>query len=308
MILFSKFGILFLTVSMLGAVPDAGAQIRADTYRTLKNQEVVIHFPASLQAGAQDVIKVFPVIKNELEALFGWPIQFRPSIILVEERNRFRRLAGDDRVEAFARPHDRVIVIDYSRLAARPLRMITTLKHELVHLLLHDQIVYVSVPKWLNEGIAQWASGGLAEILVTARKSLIGDALRAGRLPALQALEHRFPADRNGFSLAYEQSLSIVNYIEKNYGRQAVLNLLGYMQNGVPLDQAVYESLAVSLAELENTWRSGIRRQESWLTFLSIHITEFLFLLGAGLTLTGFLRYWIKKKNYRDDPEDDDWE
>lgn len=293
---------------ILGTASIAWAKSQAETYQALKSQDVVIHFPVSLKAGAQDVSKAYPMIKNELEALFGWPLRFKPTIVLVDERNRFQQIAGDDRIEAFARPHDRVIVIDYSRLAARPLRMITTLKHELVHLLLHDQIVYITLPKWLNEGIAQWASGGVAEILVTARKSLIGDALRAGRLPTLRELENRFPTDRKGFSLAYEQSLSIVNYIEKNYGRQSVIDLLGHLKNGTSIDQAVFDSLAVSLPDLENAWRSRLRRQESWLTFLSIHMYEFLFLLGAVLTVTGFLRYWIRKKNYRDDPEEDDWE
>ena len=284
------------------------AQIRAETYQTLQKPDVVIHFPASLQTGAQDVLRIYGVIKSELEALFGWSLQVRPTIVLVGERNRFLQMAGDDRIEAFARPHGQVMVIDYSRLAARPLRMITTLKHELVHLLLHEHIVYTTIPKWLNEGIAQWASGGVAEVLVTARKSMIGDALRTGQLPSFQDLEERFPPDRKGFRLAYEQSLSIINFIEKKYGRQTVINLLGQLKNGSSIDQAVYDTLGVTLTELEEDWRDRIRGQESWLTFFSIHIYEFLFLLGAVLTLTGFIRYWIRKKNYRDDPDEDEWD
>lgn len=303
---------LLLRVLLIGSILftlfNAGAQIRAETYQTLKTPDVVIHFPASLRTGAQDVLRIYAVIKSELEALFGWPLQVRSTIVLVGDRNRFLQMAGDDRIEAFARPHDRLIVIDYSRLAARPLRLITTIKHELVHLLLYEHIVYTPVPKWLNEGIAQWASGGVAEVLVTARKSLIGDALRTGHLPTFQDLEDRFPPDRKGFRLAYEQSLSIINFIEKKYGRQTVIHLLGHLRNGSSIDQAVYDTLGVTLPELEKEWRDRIHGQESWLTFFSIHIYEFLFLLGAVLTLTGFLRYWIRKKNYRDDPEEDEWE
>ena len=302
----------YLRVLLIGSffftLFNAGAQIRAEPYQTIQQPDVVIHFPASLQTGAQDILRTYAVIKNELETLFGWPLQVRPTIVLVGERNRFLQMAGDDRIEAFAQPHDRVIVIDYSRLAARPLRLITTLKHELVHLLLHEHIVYIPVPKWLNEGIAQWASGGVAEVLVTAQKSLIGDALRTGHLPAFQHLEERFPPDRKGFRLAYEQSLSFINYIEKKYGRQTVINLLGHLKRGSSIDQALYDTLGVTLAELEKEWRDRLRGQEGWLTFFSIHIYEFLFLLGAFLTLTGFLRYWIRKKNYRDDPDEDEWE
>ena len=284
------------------------AQSHREAYQTLEFSDIVIHHPDALRSAAQGLHSVYAQLRGELEQLTGWPVRFRPIVVLVGSRSRFRQIAGDDRIEAFARPHDQVIVIDYSRLAGRPIHMATTFKHELMHLLLHHHITYVALPKWLNEGLAQWASGGVAEVLVRPRKSLIGDALRNDRLPSLRELENRFPNDSLQFSLAYEISLSIVTYIEENFGREAIITILGFLKNGSTVEQAVQDTLGISLAELELDWRQSLKKRENWLTFLAVHIYEFLFLMGALLTMTGFLRYWIKKKNYRDDPEDEDWE
>jgi hypothetical protein len=290
-----------------GAVSGTMAQRLADTYASLSTPEVVILYPAGMRSAAEDVYRVYPIIRNELEQLTGWPLHFRPQIALIGQRSRFQQMAGDDRIEAFARAHDRFIAIDYSRLAGRPLRMTVTLKHELTHLLLHDQIQTVEIPKWLNEGVAQWASGGIGEVLVRAPKSLIGDAMRNDRLPSMAALADRFPDDSQGFSLAYEISLSFMTHIEENYGRRAIIDILSNMKNGLSVYQAVEEALGTSLPELESEWRKRVKKQEGWLSFMAMHIYEFLFFAGALLSIFGFMRYWIKKKNYRDDDEEEDW-
>jgi hypothetical protein len=46
-----------------------------------------------------------------------------------------------------------------------PFTLTVTLKHELCHLFLHYLIGGGELPRWFNEGIAQWTSGGIAELM-----------------------------------------------------------------------------------------------------------------------------------------------
>ena len=104
--------------------------------------------------------------------------------------------------------------------------------------------------------------------------------------------------------LAYEESRSFVTFISQRYGDKKVLDILRYMQKGNDVHTAFYASIDALPEEIENKWISEQRRQSTWFIFLAGHIYEFLFLAGALLTVIGFIRFLIKKRNYRD--EDDD--
>ncbi|NNK85834.1 MAG: hypothetical protein HKO91_09820, partial [Desulfobacterales bacterium] len=73
---------------------------------------------------------------------------------------------------------------------------------------------------------------------------------------------------------------------------------------GNDIHTAFYASMDASLVEVENRWIAEQRRQSTWFVFLAGHIYEFLFLAAALLTVIGFIRFLIKKRNYTDDDDD----
>ena len=83
-------------------------------------------------------------------------------------------------------PERNLIVIDYSKMNRIPFDLEDTFKHELSHILLHQEIDASSLPKWLDEGVAQWASGGIADILRTGEKDLLQQAVLSHRMLALK--------------------------------------------------------------------------------------------------------------------------
>ena len=205
----------------------------------VRDDDAVVVYEMPLQAAAKDVLRLVPVLKKELEVIFGWRLDVRPRIILVKDNQSFQRLAHQRFYVAFALPARNLVVIDYSKMNIRPFTLGTTLKHELCHLLLHQHIDRAALPRWLDEGVCQWASDGMAEVLLDQGHSVLNTALLSNRLMPFARLQTMFPDDKPSLVLAYEQSKSIVDYISQEYGRNAILDILACLEKGDSVDTAI---------------------------------------------------------------------
>ena len=139
--------------------------VEAKEVKSLQTEYVKVLFDASLKSAADETLYLYPIVKENIESLFHWNLNLKPSILLVKTREGFVKIAGDSLVVAFAIPEKNLIVIDYSKMLKHPFSLETTLKHELIHLLLHQHINENVLPRWLDEGLCQWASDGIGEII-----------------------------------------------------------------------------------------------------------------------------------------------
>lgn len=274
------------------------------SYGTLDRADVTIRFEIPLKAAANDLANEMPLIKADLEALFGWKLYQRPTVVMIQNRKAFRQMAGHPLIAAFAVPADNLIVIDFGRLNRRMGRGKSLLKHEMVHLLLHAHILGNRLPRWLEEGVAQWASDGVADLMEEPRTALLTEAILSGTVLPLAELYDNFPADNRALMLAYAQSRSLVVFIAENYGTDKILKILELLKEGSGIDASVHRSLSVSIPDLEQQWISSQERPTAILAMLAGYLYEILFLSAAILTVVGFIRFRIKKHRYRD--EDDD--
>ena len=179
----------------------------------LHEEEVLILYEESLRGAAEEVAQMYPAVRKELEKDLVWGVNFRPTVLLIKDRNTFQRLAGSNLIVAYAVPQKKLIVIDYSKMMTEPFKIEVPLKHELCHLLLHQHIHREKLPRWLNEGIAQWVSGGIAELLMNQKGSVLDAAILSGKYISIRALTNRFPQGRKSLMLAYEESKSLIEYI-----------------------------------------------------------------------------------------------
>jgi len=264
----------------------------------------ILQFKRDLQPAAEELAGMYPDLRSALVRRFGWPLDFTPTIVLADSRERFRRAAGSALIAAYAVPSRNLIVLDYSRLSADPGRLAAVTKHELVHLLLHHHIDKVPLPRWLNEGVAQWVSEGIGELLVRPQPGLLERAVLTGNHLPLARMQHRFPSNREGLLLAYEQSRSIVQFIADRFGEETVLQILDRMKHGFQIDAALQAVLALDTRQLEQRWLQQLQKPSPWLTFLARNIYPILFLFGALLTVFGFLRFLIRKHRYRDEEDE----
>jgi hypothetical protein len=263
------------------------ATVVANT-QILQNDEIMVVYEPPLEAAAGDVLRIYPILRQDLENFFGWHLNIKPQVVLITDKN--------------------LIVIDYSRMSTRPFNLGITLKHELCHLLLHEHINSADLPKWLDEGVCQWASDGIGEILVDKNWSGLDAAIMAGQTLRLSQLTKRFPGDRSSLTLAYEQSKSVVTYMDRQYGKQAILTILGDLKNGERIETAIFQNLSLSINQLEKDWLSQIERTPRWLVFLANNIYGILFFAAALLTICGFFLKRIHKRRWEDEEEEDDGE
>ena len=287
--------ILFAT-SLIAAEPSS-----------LQTEQVIILFEESLRSVAQEVAELYPSAKQALEATFQWPLDFRPTLVLIKDRQQFQEMVGTDQIVAFALPRRNVMVIDYSRMNTSPFTLKTTLKHEMCHLLLHHYIDRSNLPKWFDEGVSQWASDGIAEIILDHKRSNLTRAVLGGKYFRMRELDTRFPGDKDSLQLAYAQSKSLVDYISREYGKESILTIVNNLRYGLSFEKAIQQSLAISIKELESQWIDHLKHRHNWFTYLSIYMYELIFVLGALIVVVGFVRVIIKKRRYRemDDDEDD---
>ena len=272
---------------------------------TMGTTDANIIFDGSLSGAARDVAREYPSIRSELESTFKWKTDFRPDIVLVKDRRQFMDIAGSDLIVAYAVPGRNLIVLDTSRIYAKPFTLETTLKHEACHLLLHRQIEQDRLPRWLDEGICQWASGGIAELLSGEEEGIFTKAAVSGSLIDIQRLD-RFPSDERNLVLAYQESKSIVQYIVARFGSQGLLALLENMHRGDTVQEAVRRTFSISLPELEKAWQSSVKRRHTWFLYFSDNIYTVIFTLTAIITIYGFIRLVKKRRAYKDEDEEDE--
>jgi hypothetical protein len=189
-------------------------------------------------------------------------------------------------------------------MKTQPFTMEITLKHELCHLLLYHYVGGKGLPRWLNEGIAQWVTGGISE-LMGEDKDLLKQASISGRLIPLEDLQDTFPSASQSLHLAYQESRSVTGYIVSKYGQEGMLRILDALRAGKGIDLAVQEALSLSPGEMENNWKDYLRTRYTWFTYMSSHLFEIIFAFGALVLIYGFVRFLIIKRNYRDDEQQD---
>ncbi len=289
---------VLLSFPLLSA-SDAGAA------QVLETPAVEVLFDAGLDERAKDLAQHFPEVRRALEEIFQWEFYRIPTIYLVKHRDDFLAMAPNPLTVAFASPERDLIVIDHSRMITHPFALETTLKHELCHILLHQHIGRARLPRWLDEGLCQWVSNSIGEMLQGQKQSALNDAMLSYGRMSLGQIRYRFPEDRQRRLLAYGAAKGIAIYMIQRYGKPRVIDLLHLMGNGEEIEGAIQQTLSISLDSLETQWHNTLKRKTTWFTFLGHYLYEILFSLMGLLTIYGFIRSRIRKSRYRDEDEDD---
>ncbi|MEW6110119.1 MAG: peptidase MA family metallohydrolase [Nitrospirota bacterium] len=196
------------------------------------------------------------------------------------------------------------MAIDYSKMDRTPFDLPATLKHELCHLILHTEIQSSNLPKWLDEGVAQWASGGIADIINPENKDILKQAVLSGSLPPLNDIQRTFPAAHRGLILSYQESRSFIEFIVSEYGEDKLISIMHSLKSSLSIENAVLNNLGEELNMLEQKWRKNLVKKYSWPTYIADHIYWILFFTAALITLTGYIMFRRRMRDYRDEEEE----
>ena len=262
-----------------------------------------VRFDTSQEAAAAEVLRLVPAVQADLQKLIPWTVDFQTTFVLLKE-GELENMAGTGLIVAIAVPQQHLILLDLSKMARHAFVLETTMKHELCHLLLHHHIRDELLPRWLDEGVCQWASNGIAEIIMDRKVSVLEEALLAGRLLPFQDLTGHFPGDERGLLLAYEQSQSMVSYMSTAYGNERLLLVLNQLRDGNPFPNAIRVALGTGTSDLEAGWQHSLKREHTWMTYVSIHIYEILFFVAALLAVAGSVRLLVRRKKQRSEEDE----
>src|SRR5690606_19452040 len=144
-----------------------------------------------------------------------------------------------------------------------------TVRHELAHLAVHRESS--RAPRWLDEGIASWLSRGRPPAREEAELSLLA---RSGRLYRAATLEDHFPDGHGATTLAYRQSALMVDCLVERYGSSVLPRLLAAFDAGHSTDEALTQTIGMTLAELEEAFPMWFAARVSFLRSVLTFIAD----------------------------------
>jgi hypothetical protein len=236
----------------------------------------------------------------DLKTELGLTLQGEILLEIPPSRRDFKRYLLDAQKEwtvAFAvvRPQrggGRIVIDPVSAgLGDSPLG--ATIKHELCHLLLHELTLTSGkvIPKWFNEGLAEWVSGTFA---LTNGKEKLKTAAIANRLIPLSSLNNSWPLDKQRARLAYLQSVSVVDLIIKECKPRSIRDLIEYLKQGLEFEEALQKTIHLSSSELEAKWQKQF--QAGFINLLMLIFVRNILLI---FSLVAIVIFFIIRVRYR---------
>jgi len=275
------------------------------TYQTLQSNHVTIQYPILFKSMAINVSTAFSSILSDVLNSFNWEYPEKPTIILTPNSDEFMKYADNPFIVAFAMPHYQLIMIDSSKLIKQPYEFETTLRHELCHLILHYHIQHTHIPRWFDEGIAQWMSKGIGELISNAGQSRIYQASISNQFIPFDKLSYDFPKHQKELILAYEQSQSFLEYIIGLCGQEQFYEMLNQIRiKQIPIKIAIENMIGYSFHRIEQDWRCSFSPISSWVLLIIQNLYEILFVITACLCVLGFFKLRQRKKMIWDDDDD----
>lgn len=149
------------------------------------------------------------------------------EVIIAGTYGEFIRLAGSFRqlrVSGIARPAIGQIVVQSPRIRMAGEDYRGTLRHELLHILLHRNTGPEHLPRWLDEGICMsyaneyYWQGGIQ----------VSQMFLGGRIMDLANMNRAFtlPGDEQEFGDAYAQALSVVRFMRNRLGEETFWSVI----------------------------------------------------------------------------------
>ncbi len=170
-----------------------------------------------------------------------------------------------------------------------------TLRHEWAHLGLHAYLGELRVPRWFDEGYAQWASGGFE----TAEAWRLRVLLAAGGTPSMDSLELRWPAGREQARTAYLLAASAVTYLLQSSGERGLELFLERWRAERSFDRGLRLTFGVTPGQLEEDWKRHVRSRYGWLFVLSRSAVFWSILALTLIVMVGIRRRHNREKMAR---------
>jgi hypothetical protein len=262
--------------------------------RTAAMEEEGIRFEAERPEWIRATVPPLLTMRQRLFFYFG-PVNDSGTVVYITSgREEFLEAIGSafpDWGVAAAQPRQRQIFLQAPAIVSDRQPYGQVVGHEYAHVYLHLRAgPRARIPRWLDEGFAlhaafEWDMGRYFRL---ARAALGGGLLRLAELEGV----NRFSGEKA--ALAYTQSFAAYQYLEREYGRESVLELILALGRGQRLDAAFREAFGTGYASFQMALEQDIRGRYNVLSLFTD--AGFIWALLALLIIVGWL---LKKRRAR---------
>jgi hypothetical protein len=159
------------------------------------------------------------------------------------------------------------------------------LRHEWAHLGLHAHLGGLRIPRWFDEGYAEWAAGW--DRSEAWRLRLL---LARGRTPPLDSLTLDWPRDAASAGAAYLLAATAVEYLVSEGGERGLELLFDRWKRTGSFEAALGATYGVTPGRFEEHWRRYVKERYGWLLVFSHSMVLWLMLALLLVLLFGVRR------------------
>lgn len=258
-------------------------------WQNLAQGSTTVYWTGNDAALGQIALDVVTEARPTLQMLVTMPAEMPLAIYIYPTSADLRaalRLTGRDWVGAHAAPELGVLLVTAVNIRTATTDLGQNLPHEMMHFYLYQMMPdnYEQLPVWLNEGLATLVELTPRPVYETVLTTAVADQ---NTIPFAQ-LCTSLPTDDEQTLLAYAQSLSLMQYIQAEYGTQKLRELIAIYGDGADCQTGPARALSTSLTDLNQDWLRHLQPRSELAQFWDENGLWFL-LLFVGLAMTSLL-------------------
>jgi len=228
-------------------------------WQTLSGAIVTVHWTDGGRSFGKRALDIAEKAIADASELLGVTEKDPIDFYVYADRNAFYDVLGPgsrENVGGVAEPEIRTLFANIDAGAVDDPWVGVVIPHELTHLVFDTATKnpYHTPTHWLNEGLAVYLSEGYG----SAHRRSVESAVRDGSLMPVTALGGQFPTSVERFGLAYDESVSAIDFLVRQYGRDALVRLVKTYAAGVTDDEAFRAGTGIDVAAFQDAWLASL--------------------------------------------------
>lgn len=177
-----------------------------------------------------------------------------------------------------------------------------TLRHEVMHIVLGQNVDPTRIPRWLNEGLAMIIGGeqSLHQVYTLSQAVIRDDLISLG------GLERILQFDRPKANLAYAECVSAVRFLQSQFPAGTLRSIFTRMNRSDASFARVFEEeTGLPMTYFEYHWQEHLTSKYRWITMMGSDTTIWIFF--TLLVIVGYLLIrWRNRKKMQAWQEEED--
>ena len=256
--------------------------------------KIKYYFNPSDSSFVKSLSKVIEPEFEDLKQIFNHNLKNKIKIFLPDTEEDFEKLTGGRLPEwsgAVAISENKIIIVKPQKFKDDN-KLITTIKHELVHIILGDKLIDNNLPLWLNEGLATYLSDNSTD---GNEGLIISNAIAASKVIELKEINQLMELNTASANLAYLEAKIAAEYLISQIGITNLPNFLEDINKSDNQDIAFKKYLGYDLIDFEYFWYNYMKDKYQWMIVLNFD--NFIWILLILIVVVAYIL--IKVRNYK---------